>query len=386
MWKLYRRYLNDTRGGFAIFAALSLLTLFVVIGAAVDISRVTRAKSEGQNRLDAAVLAAAVYVKGAEQEDIPPKRLRNRARRVAKTSLRTWIHPEGEQFKLTRLRFSEDALMAEGEGRIETVLASLFGVKTLPYKVNATVSLFGSDPTPIDIDVVLITDVTGSMGGTLSSVQANMKNFATDLTNRLATEDVVPGELRVEIIFYRDYFADSRAMQVSRFYDLPSQRSAMDSFVDSESASGGGDWAESGLEAVWYAVQAPWNTDESRQLVRAIILWTDAPAIPLGENRGAFRTPYPSRAPRSLDGLRRQFSRFHTENSSGEDGVVSMALNITTGSLASYPEWQKVSNWSGVTLNVGANAGNSSAYADMLDQVVASVLTQTEARTLAISH
>ncbi|PHR60155.1 MAG: hypothetical protein COA43_07600 [Robiginitomaculum sp.] len=386
MWKLYRRFLDDTRGGFAIFAALSFLVLFVVIGAAIDISRLTDAKLDGQNRIDAAVLAAAVYVKEAELKPIPPKKIRNKARRVARRSLRTWIHGDGEKFSLTSLRFREGELIGNGKGSIKPILASLFGVKTLSYKVTSTVSLFGSDPTPIDIDVVLITDVTGSMGGTLSSVQANMKNFATDLTNRLATEDVVPGELRVEIIFYRDYFADSNAMQVSRFYDLPSERSAMDSFVDSESASGGGDWAESGLEAVWHAVRAPWNTDDSRQLVRAIILWTDAPAIPLGENRGAFVTPYPSRAPRSLDGLRRQFSRFHTENSSGEDGVVSMALNITTGSLASYPEWQKVSNWSGVTLNVGANAGNSSAYADMLDQVVASVLTQTEARTLAISH
>ncbi len=55
----FRRWLNDRRGNVAIVTALALGPICVASLGAVDLARVTSAKSQLQDALDAAALGAA---------------------------------------------------------------------------------------------------------------------------------------------------------------------------------------------------------------------------------------------------------------------------------------------------------------------------------------
>jgi hypothetical protein len=131
------------------------------------------------------------------------------------------------------------------------------------------------------VDIVFCIDVTGSMDPIIDAVKANALRFYDDVQTNLTAKGKNVDELRVRVIAFRDLAADGdAALQESPFFRLPAEQSAFSDFVNGLLAEGGGDAPESGLEAVALAANSQWTTrgDRRRQVV---VVWTDAPALPL---------------------------------------------------------------------------------------------------------
>ncbi|TCO48917.1 vWA domain-containing protein [Actinocrispum wychmicini] len=155
---------------------------------------------------------------------------------------------------------------------------------------------------PPAVDVVLCVDVTLSMGPLLTTV----KHSALSVPLRLTEEIDSP---RLKVIGFRDFGDEADdAIVVSPFFDVPAELDCFEKTVAELEAAGGGDEAESGLEALAVAMLAdrPAGRDRRRQV---IVLFTDAPAHPLGDLRQRSAHTYPPEIPTSLDALRVRWCR-----------------------------------------------------------------------------
>jgi len=131
------------------------------------------------------------------------------------------------------------------------------------------------------VDIVFCVDVTGSMTPILDAVKANALGFYNDVQTNLTAKGKNVAQLRVRVVAFRDFVADGdAALEESPFYSLPDDRNGFSEFVNGLIAEGGGDAAESGLEAVALAVNSPWTTTGDRRR-QVIVVWTDQPAHPL---------------------------------------------------------------------------------------------------------
>ena len=121
-------------------------------------------------------------------------------------------------------------------------------------------------------------DVTGSMTPIIDAVKANALGFYDDVQTNLTAKGKNVAQLRVRVVAFRDFVADGdAALEESPFYTLPDERNGFSEFVNGLIAEGGGDAAESGLEAVALAVNSPWTTTGDRRR-QVIVVWTDQPA------------------------------------------------------------------------------------------------------------
>ena len=111
-------------------------------------------------------------------------------------------------------------------------------------------------------------------------------------------------QLRVRVIVFRDYWADSPslAMQCSEFFNLRTQSSDFASFVSDIKATGGGDEPENGLEALALALNSDWEKSQDFAKQRyVIVVYTDASAHSL--EKGDKPNHYPQDIPKSFDEL-----------------------------------------------------------------------------------
>ena len=128
------------------------------------------------------------------------------------------------------------------------------------------------------VDIVFCIDVTGSMTPIIDAVKANALGFYDDVQTNLTAKGKNVAQLRVRVVAFRDFVADgAAALEESPFYALPDERNAFSEFVNGLIAEGGGDAAESGLEAVALAVNSPWTSTGDRRR-QVIVVWTDQPA------------------------------------------------------------------------------------------------------------
>jgi Mg-chelatase subunit ChlD len=120
-----------------------------------------------------------------------------------------------------------------------------------------------------DLDLVLAIDTTGSMGGVINDVKANVAQLITTLR-------AGGGRVRVGIVAYRD----SRDEYVVRSFPLTTLDdtgvAALNGFVGSLRASGGSDWPEKLDAALGTATAMTWRA----AVPASIVVIADAPAHP----------------------------------------------------------------------------------------------------------
>jgi hypothetical protein len=127
--------------------------------------------------------------------------------------------------------------------------------------------------------------------------------FYDDLKAAMSAKHKVIDRLRVRVIVFRDYFFDGQAgMSTSRFFDLPDEKEAFETFLKGVRADGGGDEPESGLEALTLAIRSDWNTEGDRKR-QVIVVWTDASAHPLERTRQSPPPGYPDDFPPDFNAL-----------------------------------------------------------------------------------
>lgn len=150
------------------------------------------------------------------------------------------------------------------------------------------------------VDIVMCIDATGSMAPIINEVKNNAMSFYQKFVDAMDENDKEVSELRIKVIVFRDYICDSEPMTESEFFVLPSQNAAFRSFVSSIEACGGGDGPENALEAIALAMQSKWTTSASKRR-HVILVFSDAPALPLGERSDC--PNYPRNMPRNLGQL-----------------------------------------------------------------------------------
>jgi hypothetical protein len=157
------------------------------------------------------------------------------------------------------------------------------------------------------VDIVMCIDATGSMGHTLDHVKESALTFHTRLSKVMHDKGKAISQLRLKVIAFRDFGdrADDAIAQTD-FLVLPDQDTDFDRFVRGLLATGGGDWPESGLEALALAVQSPWEQGLDRRR-HVIVVFTDAPAHPLGSPAQTSAHNYPQSVPRSMNQLFEQW-------------------------------------------------------------------------------
>lgn len=138
---------------------------------------------------------------------------------------------------------------------------------------EAAMGVLVSDPSRPQADVVFVLDVTGSMGWAINGVRDGIRRFAADLSaNRI--------DFRVGLVAFRDLTDPGDAalgqMVVLRFRGGEPFTADAEEFrteVSRLGANGGGDEAESSLEAIGEACRLPLR----KGATRVFLLITDAP-------------------------------------------------------------------------------------------------------------
>lgn len=150
-----------------------------------------------------------------------------------------------------------------------------------------------------NVDMVFCIDATGSMTPVIDTVKNNALNFYNDVVRELREKNKYINRMRIRLIAFRDYIADGeKAMMATNFFELPEQQEMFEQALNSIHATGGGDIPEDGLEALGFAIKSDWNKEGFKKR-NIIVVWTDAPAHPLG---------YSSSAPNYPRGMAKSFS------------------------------------------------------------------------------
>lgn len=154
-------------------------------------------------------------------------------------------------------------------------------------------------------DIVLVIDGSASMAPILDAVKESALTFYDRMIDGLSVRRRVD-RMRLKVIVYRDLYRDENPFEESLFFDLPGEAEDFRRFMENVGARGGGG-PQSGLEALWRAIHADFQNDDSewggRKIRRIISLITDAPAHPLDSPQRLSCPNYPYHAPHNLQKL-----------------------------------------------------------------------------------
>ncbi len=448
MYRLSKKYISESDGNFGIIFAVVSTILLMLIGVAIDISSAQSHYSKSQDIADIGSLAVAKYMSenmSSTDSRYDFEKHKRKAKKHADQIISNYMDQSVFVKSTSRYNITKEQAQVTLKLETKTLFMGMFGKQTLPIEVSST-SILAQEGSK-DLDLVLMTDATGSMMNQLMGIQQNMKDFTSDLQSELDSSNLELGRVRVKFIFFRDYMVDndrrwtSRHMDLqsglesfgpmyeSKFFELPHDKSKMDDYVDFFNADGGGSFRESGLEAVAHALKAKgWGSGENT--VRSLVLWTDATPRPLGdtvedfalmpvtdpldepfyyfnsaywdEHIGPHFTAmnqeqredyminkfYPNREiPSSLSKIKSKLEKFHEENSNGKENVTTFNLNIVSDCWGTIPcgEWEEFKNWEGVNvIEDGDSVSATETYNKIIIQVAETVRSQVAARDIAI--
>ena len=147
------------------------------------------------------------------------------------------------------------------------------------------------------VDIVMCIDATGSMAPIINEVKNNAMTFHEKFEAVMEDADKPLDALRIKVIVFKDYICDSEPMKESKFFELPKESAAFKDFVSSIEPMGGGDTPKNALEAIAKALQSDWTLAPGKKR-HVVLLFTDAPAHPLGERKDC--PGYPTNMPKDL--------------------------------------------------------------------------------------
>ncbi|MCR4908878.1 MAG: VWA domain-containing protein [Lachnospiraceae bacterium] len=190
------------------------------------------------------------------------------------------------------------------------------------------------------VDIVMCIDGTGSMAPIIDEVKANAISFYQKFIESMEENDKEVETLRIKVIVFRDYKYDDEAMVQSEFFTLPDQNDDFQAFVKAIEADGGGDGPENALEAIALALKSDWTTGGSKRR-HAILVFSDAPALPLGDSERVGKGNYPGDIPSDLAGLGSWWE--------GTDQTLSSTYQAKAGRLVAFvpnaEPWTELQAW-----------------------------------------
>jgi len=217
------------------------------------------------------------------------------------------------------------------------------------------------------VDIVLCIDATGSMGHTLDNVKHSALSFPSRLAKEMHDKGRSISNLRLKVIAFRDFGdrADD-AITESQFLSVPKELSDFERTVRALIPTGGGDRPESGLEALALAMAADWETGLDRRR-HVIVVFTDAPAHPLGDARQKRAHAYPQSMPSSIDELFAQWGHAQSQGALMENS----AKRLLIFAPEEYP-WSDIADDWNNTLFFPSVAGEGLEEWEM-DEIIATI-------------
>ena len=211
------------------------------------------------------------------------------------------------------------------------------------------------------IDVVFVVDGTESMGPLLERVKLRILALDGEIEEELRRSKRMLDSLRVRLIVFRDlYEHQESAFELTKFFDLPTQRAEFETAVKGIEAFGGGDAPESGLEALFLAMRSAWrNEPEDLKRRHIILLFTDQDAHDLGATIPVSyaQTPHP-RTMADLKKLWGPRSRNGIMNERAKRMVLFAPESIPTNEGELGTQWAEMqSDWENVWIERRDEAG-----------------------------
>ncbi len=446
VWSKVRKHVQkfklDQRGNFALIFALAISAVSFCALGAVEITSLQSGQIKSQDLADIAALASAKYMADNLDQiktDSDFNKYKSKARKIGEDLVQSLVAQHELEGVKSRFEITDTSVRLDLSIKKKTLLMGAFGYESLAINVSSTAVLPSYEPQ--DIDIVMITDATGSMATEIQAVQDNMRNLPGDLAAELDGAGITVGTIRVKFIFFRDYLFDdvpsisSRfdsppnstdgAMFESPFYELPGDTPAMESYIDQFSAYGGGDNPESAIESLIHAVDAAgWG--DGRTTVRSVVLWTDAPTRNihqydppdanlqddwwftnlgwsdrispafaaldvLARSKYMYDRVYPvAEIPTTMSSVKTKLEAFHAENANGADDIVTFKINVSdtckdaTG-MSVCDSWASMDAWNGVDVNQESSSLSSNdTYWDTIRDIADSAKSQISVRDLAI--
>jgi hypothetical protein len=200
---------HDTSGVVAVLFAICILPVMIVIGAGIDFSRLSAARTSAQAAADAAALAAASSKLDAEAS------LRLLADAQATANLRGG---NAEGSRITEFRYLADQreVTLKIAGTIDTTFMALAGVSRLDYQAEAK-AIRGLNGTT---ELVLVLDNTWSMTG---SKLTALKSAAENLVVQLRQDP--NADVKIGVVPYADYVNVGVNNRNSGWVDVPADYS-----------------------------------------------------------------------------------------------------------------------------------------------------------------
>lgn len=376
------KFIKNERGQIAIMLAVMFVPLSIMLGGAVDWSIKVNQVSKQQHAVDAALLAAVVVTPD------PRKYYNKRKKRQYRKSVFRKFFKLNYDKKLPNLRFkfTDTGMTVIATDHIKTNILRLANIDTLEVKTTAT-ALYKKETT---FEIVLIFDATGSMSGIISKVKTNATNFTDDILTQLRTEGIQLDNIDTKVISYKDYWVDADPMFSSRFYHLPAEKTQFSAIIKPIRASGGGDLPESGLEALKIAMDAKSPSRiEGAVANKIIVLWTDAEAIPLENERqsavdlGLITTSnswspwYNRSSSRYPTNMPNQLSKFkvYWDADRNTKLLLFYGKNGTGGDF--YP-WMQMQDWARIKHIIG-NPNNIN-YSNLIEEIAETIAEMTKTR------
>ncbi|MEZ5840061.1 MAG: pilus assembly protein [Hyphomicrobiales bacterium] len=189
---LVERFAADRSGTIGIVFALAILPILMATGAAVDYSNSARVRSKLADALDSGALAAAkAYAMGTTDE----AELTRLARAYVDGNLSASEQALGTitAFKVTA-DADQGAVRVAATMVVPTYMLELAGVDELPVTEQAVARAASKN-----VELVLMLDVTGSMGGSKIS---NLRTAAEDLVDILIPEKKKTDKVKIGVVPY----------------------------------------------------------------------------------------------------------------------------------------------------------------------------------------
>ncbi|WP_319532818.1 pilus assembly protein [uncultured Cohaesibacter sp.] len=163
-----RSFCRDESGAIAITFAVALIPILIMIGAAVDYSRIALNRSEAQDALDAATLAA---VKKAE--NLTDDEVRTLVEDFVNANLPDTVKINIDLVEISR---NPSNLKVWASGETKTTFMRIAGIDTSEFE--ATSSAIAGDKT---VEIALVLDNSGSMAGSRITALKEAANSLVDI-------------------------------------------------------------------------------------------------------------------------------------------------------------------------------------------------------------
>ena len=403
-----RRFARAERGTVGVLFAVTVAPIMLLMSATIDYSSNNAMRQRVQDALDSAVLAGA-------QSSNPTTTSAERIT-VAEKVFDSAIGMD-KQF-ITDRHFIVDETTRKVVGSATTERSSVIGSRIVPPVRQA----FTASAVPMAnlvraLDVVLCVDATGSMWNTLSAVQNNITNFKTNLDAAISSAGYRPFDrTRVRVIYYRDYggnglfnlpayswyctyyksvygwsscplsgtdLGDTQPLASSDFFDMsiPGNLVNFTSFVSGQSANGGGDLPESGLECLWTAMNSSWTHvgdalpggAKVTDVFPVISIYTDAGAHPPNFSPSAQNPTYPSAMPRNFTDLLSQWNNPAIIDQSHKALLFYGNPNIEDDYYFGLPSaWGTIKTWPGFSNPASLTSANNDLITSLARGIIGS--------------